>query len=148
MRMKCNKGFSLPGAIFIMVSLAAVGIAMVTLSSTTATTSALNIEQSRAFLAAQSAMEWSIKTVITNDDDFATNVDSCDGLGSLTSLEGFTINITCSGTCPDVSCCATDLQCNTDPRVTLISVTATKGSAGETFYVKRQVQTTISYDGT
>lgn len=141
-----NKGFSLPGAIFIMVALAAVGIAMVTLNSTTSVTSALNIEQTRALLTAQSAMEWSIKKVVENDDAF--NADSCNGLGTLTSVEGYNINITCTGTCPDVSCCSDILQCNTSPRVTLISVIATRGNIGDTYYVKRQVQTTISYDGT
>ncbi len=140
-----NKGFSLPGAIFIMVALASIGIAMVTLSSTTASTSALNIEQTRAFLTAQSVMEWSIKKVVANDVAF--NADSCAGLSSVTSVEGFSISISCSGTCPDVSCCSDVLQCNATPRVTLISVTASRGSTGDTYYVKRQVQSTISYDG-
>ena len=146
MKVLHNKGFSLPGAIFIMVALAAIGIAMVTLNTTTATTSALNIEQTRALLAARGTMEWAIKKVVDNDDAF--NADSCDGLSSVTSVEGFNISISCSGTCPDVSCCNDAAQCNITPRVTLISITASKGSSGDTFYVRRRIETTISYDGT
>ena len=145
MKMLMVKGFSLPGAIFVLVALSAIAIAMVTLNSVTTTTSALNIEQSRAFFAAQSGMEWAIKKVSDNDEAFNNN--SCDGLGGLTSVDSFTISITCSGTCPDVACCTSASECNASPRVTILSVMASKGSSGETYNVTRQIQTTISYDG-
>lgn len=140
-----NTGFSLPAAIFILVALSAIGIAMVTLNSVTTTTSALNIEQTRAFFAAQSAMEWAIKTVSDNDDAFNSN--SCNGLGSLNAVESFNITISCTGTCSDVFCCTNATECQDSPRVTTVSVTATKGSPGETYFVNRQIQTTISFDG-
>lgn len=145
MKLSMVKGFSLPAAIFVLVALSAIAIAMVTLNSVTTTTSALNIEQSRAFFAAQSGMEWAIKKVSDNDEAFNNN--SCAGLGGLTSVDSFTISISCSGICPDIICCSSVSECNASPRVTILSVTASKGGSGETYNVTRQIQATISYDG-
>lgn len=145
MRGTKNNGFSLPGAIFIMLALSAIGVAMVTLNSVTTTTSALNIEQTRAYYAAQSALEWALKKV--SDNDSAFNSNSCDGLNSLTSIDSFTITVNCTATCPDSSCCLNVSECAVTPRVTIITVTASKGSSEDTYYVFRTMQTTTSYDG-
>lgn len=142
---KKQQGMSLVSAIFILVALASIGAAMVTLSTTSATTSTLNIEQQRAYYAARSAMEWAIKTVADNDSSF--NSDSCSGLGSLTVLENFSITISCSATCPNTSCCSDNTQCSLTPRVSVITITASKGNSGEIYRISRTIQTTTSYDG-
>ncbi len=151
---KSNKGFSLPGAIFIMVVLGGIGVAMVSLNSSTTTTSALNIEQNRAYYNAQSAMELAIAQVLENDRDNTLTNTSCENVNATTFvLEGFNINIACEATCTDINtnCCtdnpATGNFCAINPRVTIITVTSSKDNMGETYYVHRQIQTTISYDG-
>jgi len=148
--MKINnyqQGMSLVSAIFILVALSAIGIAMVTLSTTTATTSTLNIEQKRAYYAAKSGMEWAIKTISTT----SLAVSSCTNISgiSFTSKEGFNIIV---DSCSDCSagggtCCATQVACTSSPRVTTIKITASKGSIGEIYHVSRTIQTTTSYDG-
>ncbi|MCK5647955.1 MAG: hypothetical protein KAI22_03665, partial [Gammaproteobacteria bacterium] len=135
-----QKGVSLVAAIFVMVALAAIGVAMVTLSSVTSTTSALNIEQTRAYYAARSGMEWAISVVSSNDTNFN---DSCSGVtgASWITIEGFAISVdSCIDLCP--GCCNSLASCAVLPRVTTISMSAAKGSSGDIFYVKRQIQTT------
>jgi len=142
-----QRGVSLVGAIFIMLALASVGAAMVTLSSSSATTSVLNIEQQRAYYAARSGMEWAIKTVADN----SLSVSSCTNVTgvSFSSNEGFTINVDSCSDCSagGGSCCATPAACTSDPRVTTITITAYKGAVNSIYRVSRTIQTTISYDG-
>jgi Tfp pilus assembly protein PilX len=162
-----QQGVSLVGAIFILVILAAIGVAMVTLSSTTTSTSALNVEQKRAYYAAKSGMEWAIKQVLLNDEaasdgDPATiNNDSCTGLDKTLadnfSINNFALIVGCSATCCNLAdtdctssyCCdddATPGDCSLNPRVTKLNVTASKGSSGDIYQVSRTIQTTISHD--
>ncbi|MCU7834416.1 MAG: hypothetical protein KZQ83_04100 [gamma proteobacterium symbiont of Taylorina sp.] len=146
-----QKGVSLVGAIFIVVALASIGAAMVTLSGTTATTSVLNIEQQRAYYTARSGMEWAIKTVLDTD---STSTASCTNISgvSFTSNEGFTITVDACTDCASSggSCCdesTTPGSCTINPRVTTIKITAEKGNNGDIYHVSRSIQTTTSYDG-
>ena len=146
---KYQKGVSLVGAIFIMVALAAIGIAMVTLNSTTTTTSALNIEQKRAYYAAKSGMEWAVYKVLENDSN-TPKIGSCENsVTSTFDIEGFSVNISCDSTCDisSPSSCCMGGSCLLNPRITTLGVTASKGSAGEIYNVSRTIQSTISYDG-
>ncbi len=149
-----NKGFSLPGAIFVMVVLGGIGVAMVSLNTTTTTTSALNIEQSRAYYSAQSAMELAIAKVIENDKDHSLTNTSCENVDGVNFvLQGFKISISCAATCTDINtnCCtddpATGNYCSLKPRVSILTVISSKYTMGDSYYVHRQIQATISYDG-
>ncbi len=144
---KNSRGFSLPGAIFIMVALAGIGVAMVTLNATTSSTSALNVQQSRAYYAALSGSEWAIATVAANDDNFAANNNSCIGVsGHSFVADRFTLSFSCSSTCSNAAnCCQNVVDCQLSPRVSEITVTAISGS--DTYQVKRIIQVTVSYDG-
>ncbi|MCW8929510.1 MAG: hypothetical protein OQL19_04650 [Gammaproteobacteria bacterium] len=146
---KKQQGVSLVGAIFIMVALAAVGIAMVTLNSTTTTTSALNVQQSRAYFSAISGSEWAIARIAANDNNYATNNDSCSGVdGQLFVVDQFDWRFTCSSTCNSAaSCCHSLADCQLSPRVSEVTVTASDGGIGETYRVSRTIQVTVSYDG-
>ncbi len=149
-----NKGFSLPGAIFVMVVLGGIGVAMVTLNSTTTTTSALSIEQVRAYYAAQSAMELAIAKVVENDKNNTATKTSCENVDGVNFvLEGFNIAVSCDANCTNINsnCCtdnaATGNYCYLKPRISIITVTSSKHNSGDIYYVHRQLQTTISYDG-
>jgi MSHA biogenesis protein MshP len=144
---KKQKGLSLVAAIFILLALSVIGFAMVTLNSTTAITSALNIEQKRAYYAAKSGIEWASAVILKNDQLF---VDSCNGLVAgeqWSTAEGFIIKVeSCVDLCP--GCCdAVPGDCALNPRVTTVSISAQKGNMGDTFYVFRQIEATLSYDG-
>jgi len=144
-----HQGFSLPGAIFILVLLSSIGVAMVTLNSTSTTTSALNVQQTRAFYSAISGSEWAIATIVENDDDHDSNNGSCDGVHGVSfAMDQFSLTFSCSSTCIDaLSCCHSIVDCQLSPRVSEVSVTATSGTVGETYRVKRTIQATVSYDG-
>ncbi len=142
-----SRGFSLPGAIFIMVALAGIGVAMVSLNTTTSSTSSLSIQQSRAWYTALSGSEWAIAAVAVNDDNFAMNNNSCNGVsGHSFVADQFTLSFDCSSTCSSaVTCCHTLVDCQLSPRVSEIRVSASGGSG--TYRVNRTIQVTVSYDG-
>ena len=151
MKYRICRGFSLPGAIFIMVALASIGVAMVALNSVTSTTSALNIEQTRAYYAAQSGLEWAIAKVVANDSN-TPKTGSCENNVDTTfDIEGFSVTIGCDSTCDiatPASCCMGG-ACKNKPRVTVITSTASNGdlSVQDSFYVSRQLNVTVAYDG-
>ncbi|MCU7939755.1 MAG: hypothetical protein KZQ64_06770 [gamma proteobacterium symbiont of Bathyaustriella thionipta] len=145
---KKQKGVSLVGAIFIMVALAAIGVAMVTLTSVTSTTSALNLEQTRAYYAAQSGMEWAIAKVVANDTNVPKTGSCENNVDTMFTIEGFNAVIICDSTCDiaaPASCCMGG-SCIHNPRVTVLTVTVNK-NVGDTYHVNREIQTTVSYDG-
>lgn len=146
---KKQKGVSLVGSIFIMVALAAIGIAMVTLNSTTATTSALNIQQARAYYSALSGSEWAIASIAANDNNYTSNNDSCNGVdGQSFVIDQFDLSFACTSTCNDFStCCHNLVDCQLFPRVSEITITASDGNMGDTYRVSRKIQVTVSYDG-
>lgn len=146
---KKARGFSLPGAIFIMIVLAGVGVAMVTLNATTTSTSALNVKQTRAYYSAFSGAEWAIASIAANDDNYVSNNDSCSGINGHTFVaEQFNLNFSCTSSCSSVAtCCHSIVDCQLSPRVSEITVTASNGSVGDIYRVSRTVQVTVSYDG-
>ena len=146
---KKNQGFSLPGAIFIMIALAAVGVAMVTLNTTTSATSALNVQQTRAYYSAMSGSEWAIAVIAANDDNYASNNDSCSGVsGHSFVMDQFDLGFICTSICNDAaSCCHSVVDCQLSPRVTEVTVFASDGDVGDIYRVSRTIQVTVSYDG-
>ncbi len=149
LRRKQIQGFSLPGAIFIMVVLAGIGVAMVNLSSTSSSTSALNILQSRAYYSAYSGTEWAIANIVTNDNNYASNNNSCIGVdGQSFNIDNFNITVSCNSNCSSpTSCCHNIVDCQLSPRVSEVTVTATSGNLGDIYRVSRTIQVTVSYDG-
>lgn len=149
-KLKKAAGFSLPGAIFILVALSVIGVAMISLNAGTATTSALNVLQSRAWYAAYSGAEWGISKVVNNDNSYSVNNNSCEGIdGQSFILDNFNLSVSCSSNCTSpVSCCHSLSECQLAPRMSEITVTAGSGNNGETYRVRRTIQASISYDGT
>ena len=149
LRKKQIQGFSLPGAIFIIVVLAGIGVAMVNLSSTSSSTSALNILQSRAYYSAYSGAEWAIANIVKNDNNYVSNNNSCNGVDSQSfNIDNFNITVSCNSNCSSpATCCHNTVDCQLSPRVSEVTVSATSGNLGDIYRVGRTIQVTVSYDG-
>jgi MSHA biogenesis protein MshP len=133
---RTESGFVLPTAIFLLVILAALAAYMVSLSRTSHISSALDVQGTRAYLAARAGIEWGAWQLLRNP------VPSCvavapplTGFGG--TLAAFTVNVSCvpSGTYTDGANTVTVYQ---------ITSTATSGKPGEVDYVERQVQASFS----
>lgn len=68
---KAIRGFVLPAAIFLLVVLAALGAAIVTVSTTQQIGSALDVQGTRAYQAARAGIEWGLYSVMRGTSDGA-----------------------------------------------------------------------------
>ena len=150
-------GFAIVSAIFLLVVLAGLGAAMLTMSTTQQVTSAQDLQGSRAYHAAQAGLEWGLYQVL--DPDNATvvapgsatwpNMPDCPATTSL-AIEGFTIDVGCTRY-PTGAAGASGPPVYTesaDRRSTIVyQLTATARSAGAVGsfgYVERVVTATAS----
>lgn len=135
---RAESGFVLPGAIFLLVVLAALGGYMVALSRTSQLSSALDIQGVRAYQAARAGIEWAAWQVI-DPQTLPPVTTACPASpATLTlagTLAGFTVTVDCTRTL------ATDGADTV--AVYQITSTATSGVAGEVDYVERQIQATL-----
>lgn len=133
------RGFSMISAIFLIVVLALLGAAMAKFSIMQHTTSTQDYQGVRAYLAAQSGVEWGLYRVL--DPDAAPSLPACwSGSASVTlggDLAGFSTGVSCTQTA------STDEDGNSVAVYSIVA-TASIGSAGTQNYVERQVQTTIT----
>jgi len=83
-----QSGMSLIGAIFIMVTLSAIGVYMLSLNAMQHTTTSLSLQSSRALYAAESGVEWVAWYVRTS-----ANKDNCPASGTSFSVGNFTLNV-------------------------------------------------------
>ncbi len=131
-----QSGFTLASAIFLLAVLAALGAAMLHLSTLSHTGSAMDIQGSRAYQAAKAGIEWGLYQESINHACTA----SSSFVPSAPTLSVFTITVTCL---PAVNP-------NTIPNVTVYRITSTAcnqpsggscpGSAGNVDYIERQMQ--------
>jgi MSHA biogenesis protein MshP len=87
--MKNQRGFTLVGVIFILVVLGILGAAMLTLSQVQTSTGIFALQGARAYVAAQSGIEWGINRALPPNN-------SCVSTSSLT-IEGFRVTVGCTG---------------------------------------------------
>lgn len=90
--LKRERGFSLVTAIFLLVVLAALGVAMVTISSVQHQSTSLDVQGVRAYQAARAGMEWGLYQRLRNN---SCNGSSTVAMPAGTSLSGFTVTVTC-----------------------------------------------------
>lgn len=127
------RGFALLSAIFLLVVLAALGGFMMHFSTMQHSSSAQDVNGSRAYQAARAGMEWGAYQVIHNSTAIA-----CDGVTILTlaplagSLANFTVNVTCA---KDVA-----TEGVTPREFYQIISTASLGTSGSPNYVERRIQ--------
>ena len=131
---RTESGFVLPTAIFLLVILAALAAYMVSLSRTSHISSALDVQGTRAYLAARAGIEWGAWELLRNSS-CVTGPTTLTGLGG--TLAGFSVNVSCvqSGSYTDGADTVTVYQ---------ITSTATSGAPGEVDYVERQIQANFS----
>ncbi len=88
-RLNREHGFSLVTAIFLLVVLAGLGVAMVTISTTQHQSSGLDVQGVRAYQAARGGIEWGVYQWLRGDQ---TNKSRC---SSTMTLSGFTVVVGC-----------------------------------------------------
>lgn len=126
---RIQRGFSIITAIFLLVVLAFLGVAMVTFSTSQHQSSAMDVMGSRAYQAARAGVEWAAFQVVTGAGCPASTV--LPALGG--TLQPFTVTITCGA-----SAVAGDSITN----VFVVNSTArTDGNPGDAGYIERVIST-------
>jgi MSHA biogenesis protein MshP len=132
-----QRGFSLPVAIFVIVVLALLGIAMVTIGTMERATATAAAQGARAYYAARSGIEWGIfRTVATAGPK--TDCPAAGGSFALAvdGLNGFNVAVSCIQTLHQEHGATT--------KVVVITSIATYGNFGSSDYVARQLQATVT----
>lgn len=127
-------------AIFLIVVLALLGAAMAKFSIMQHTSSAQDYQGVRAYLAAQSGLEWGLYRILDPDSPASATLPSC-WAGSATvtlaqDLSSFATSVTC-----DATVTTEDVMNITTYRLV---ATAAFGNPGTQHYVERQVETTVT----
>jgi MSHA biogenesis protein MshP len=127
------QGFSLVSAIFLLVVLALLGTYMVTIGTVQRQTSSYSILGSRAVYAADSGVQWAIRSVLTNG--------SCAGFPASFTLsggatDGFRIAAECSLT--------TYTENPVSYNVYSLLVTARLGNVGDPDYISRTIRARVT----
>jgi MSHA biogenesis protein MshP len=132
-RINAQSGFSIVSAIFLLVVMASLGAFMLTFSSVQHTTSAQDIQGSRAYQAARAGIEFGLYQVLN------PAVASC-GSTTLTlggTLAGFTDNVVCNAS-------AVYTEGSNTLTVFTITSNASQGAAGNPVRVERELQATVA----
>lgn len=125
--LKNNAGFTLVQAVFILVVLALLGVAMMRLIGVQSSTSVFALQGARAYQAARSGLEWGAARAATGD--------SCSGT---MTVENFTVDVTCSS--------QTFREGPIGPYdVFSISATATFSGYGSPDYISRKAEMKVGF---
>lgn len=125
-----QQGFSVVAAIFLVVVLAALGAFMVSLSTTQHSSSALDLQGSRAYQAARAGLEWGAWQALKNAAGYAcTTGTSTDTLSFTGDLADFTTTVACSSSTFD--------EAGNTVRVYSFTISARTGTSGSLYYVER-----------
>jgi len=122
-----DDGFTLVQAIFILVVLALLGVAMMRLSGIQSSTGLFALQGARAYQAARSGLEWGAAR--------ASGGNPCNGT---MTVENFTVDVTCSS--------QQFTEGSIGPYdVYRISATATFGSYGSPDYISRRAEMKVGF---
>jgi MSHA biogenesis protein MshP len=136
-----ERGFALVAAIFIVVVLALLGIMMVTIGGMQRATATTAVRGTQAYYAARSGVEWAIWGAINNKNAV------CGATPSTLTTNTFTLAVNgLNGYTVTVTCIYTEHRERSPPNynVFVITSTATSGTFGDTDYVSRVIQTTVT----
>jgi MSHA biogenesis protein MshP len=135
---KAIRGFVLPAAIFLLVVLAALGAAIVTVSTTQQIGSALDVQGTRAYQAARAGIEWGLYRQLQASSCAATS----SFVPTASTLAGFTVTVKCLATLDTHSgptvYSLTSTACNQP-----VSNACPNTSSPNSFYVERQMTVTF-----
>lgn len=127
------KGFMLPVAIFLLVTLAAlVGYAM-RLSLLAQMGTIQDVQGANAYFAARAGVEWAAYQVLT-----PVGMQSCPSVPTPFTINGFNIVLSCTPTN------AQDKGNTQNIGIYSITSTASTGTAGAQDYIERQIKVTLS----
>lgn len=143
-------GFTLVTAIFLLVVLAGLGAAIVTISTSQQIGSALDIQGARAYQAARAGVEWGTYQIWSSSPgsrsgatcaNFTTNPTNLTFPAAAGTLSDFTVTVSCVATSPTHSgpkmFTVTAIACNQTSGGTC------PGTVGSANYVERRVEVTI-----
>ena len=139
MKNKMQKGFSLVTAIFLLVVLSGLGAVMMTFFTAQQQSSALDVLGSRAYQASRAGIEWGTYQILRNGGGCAAASQTL-AAGTLAgTLSGFNVGVTCL------------VSVNNEVGATggvltvfTLTSTASRGTAGQTDFVERQISATIA----
>lgn len=99
-RFPAARGFSVISAIFLLVVLAALGVAIVNISTVQHKSSAFDVQGARAYQAARAGVEWALfQSLITGGYCMGPTAEATSfPMPSGTSLSEFTVTVTCTPT--------------------------------------------------
>ena len=130
---RSHQGFSLVSAVFLLVIVAALGAFMVTIGTTQRETSTLSVLGGRALAAAGSGMEWAVQRVLSDD--------ACTAFPASFALSGGAAG----GYAVAASCAAfPQVEGAAAYNVFRLTVTASRGNAGESGFVSRTIRATVA----
>jgi MSHA biogenesis protein MshP len=98
-RLRRNTGVGLVTAIFLLVVLSGLAVAMVAISSAQHATSALDVQGARAYQAARAGIEWGLFQSMRNESCTPKPGISF-ALPATSSLNGFVVTVTCTTIVP------------------------------------------------
>lgn len=131
---KMQRGFSIVSAIFLLVVLSFLGVAMVTFSTSQHQSSAMDVMGSRAYQAARAGIEWGAYQVLKSGGPSCT---ASVPLPTMTgTLSGFTGTVTCTST--------PYTEAGVPVTIYQITSTASQGTVATSGYVERQMTVTIA----
>ena len=132
---KCQRGFALPAAIFIVVVLGFLGVMMVTLGGMERATASTAAQAARAYQAAHAGIEWGVYHAVP-----LSGASSCAASTpftlSVSGLNGFAVTVQCAVT--------QHRERGNDINVYTITAIATSGVFGNSDYVARTLNVTVT----
>jgi MSHA biogenesis protein MshP len=129
------KGFMLPVAIFLLVTLAAlVGYAM-RLSLLAQMGTIQDVQGANAYLAARAGVEWAAFKVLAPGSH---TMQACPATSTTLAINSFSVVVTCDRNVPK------DKGNTQDIGIYTITSTASVGAAGAQDYIERQIKVTLS----
>jgi MSHA biogenesis protein MshP len=122
---KSQRGFAIVSAIFLIVTLAALGAFMVTFSNTQHLTSAQDVQGSRAYWAARAGLEWGVGSIVA----------TCPTSPTTFTVNTFSVVVTCAQQSYTEASATINIF-----KLTSVASTGTVGSLG---FIERSVSASI-----
>ena len=131
--LRLQRGFAAIAALFLIVTLAALGAFLVTFSNTEQLTAAQDVQGSRAYWAARGGMAWGLTQVNTAAASACVTGSSAANL----TLDGFAVTVTTSRSCYSEGGGASNVN------IYQVLSVASSGSVGAPGFVERSVAATF-----
>jgi MSHA biogenesis protein MshP len=140
-----QRGFSLVSAIFLLVILSALGVFMLSISTMQHTTSAQDLQGSKAYQAAKAGIEWGVYQIMTPENSIAplavVTPYACPATTPLPALGGALAGFTVTVGCQPLS---TFVEGGNTVRVYRLTSMASMGVPTKTSYIERSMSASVN----